>query len=97
MAINKSFDLFWERRAGGSNPSTPGLAAEAEGWSRSSDAAYRGAAVADAWPAMEEWRGRWDVSGWKGCPAAGETESGFVIPGFKQACVRARPGEMPHA
>jgi len=57
------------------NPVRAGLVSEARGWAWSSAAVHCGAAAADGWLAMEEWRERWDVSSWSAYLAAGETES----------------------
>jgi len=57
------------------NPVRAGMVAEAEAWMWSSAAAHCGAATADGWLAMEEWKERWNVSSWREFLAAGETES----------------------
>jgi putative transposase len=57
------------------NPVRAGLIAEAEGWTWSSAPVHCGVTPANGWLAMEEWKGRWDVSSWRNYLDAGETES----------------------
>ena len=56
------------------NPVRAGLVAEATSWIWSSAAVHCGAAAAEGWLAMDEWKGRWDFSHWREYLAAGETE-----------------------
>src|ERR1035438_217973 len=56
------------------NPVRAGLVAEATSWTWSSAAVHCGAAAAEGWLAMEEWKRRWDFSHWREYLAAGETE-----------------------
>jgi putative transposase len=57
------------------NPVRAGLVADAEAWTWSSAAVHCGFKMADEWLAMEEWKERRDVCGWRDYLAAGETES----------------------
>ncbi len=57
------------------NPVRAGLVAKAGDWIWSSAAAHCGAAVDDAWIAMEKWKARWDFERWNAYLSAGETEA----------------------